>query len=99
MEPDNLRGSWTQIREAAGLGTARFHDLRHACVTLLDLGAVPHVVREIVGHSDIEVTMSTRTCRWTRNARHYGSWERCSADDVAVTVAVNRLGSHERSQR
>jgi integrase len=59
MEPDNLRRSWSQIRESAGLGTVRFHDLRHTCVTLLlDLGAPPHVVREIVGHSDIEVTMT-----------------------------------------
>ena len=59
MEPDNLRRSWYQIRRAAGLGTARFHDLRHTCVTLLlDLGAPPHVVQEIAGHSDIEVTMT-----------------------------------------
>jgi integrase len=59
MEPDNLRRSWGEIRRAAGLGTTRFHDLRHTCVTLLlDLGAPPHVVREIVGHSDIEVTMT-----------------------------------------
>ena len=59
MEPDNLRRSWYQIRRAAGLGTARFHDLRHTCVTLLlDLGAPPHVVQEIVGHSAIEVTMT-----------------------------------------
>ena len=27
-------------------------------MTLLDLGPPPHVVREIVGHSDIEVTMT-----------------------------------------
>ncbi|HEY6791310.1 MAG TPA: tyrosine-type recombinase/integrase [Trebonia sp.] len=34
--------------------------LRHTCVTLLlDLGAPPCVVREIVGHSDTEVTMTT----------------------------------------
>lgn len=59
MEPDNLRRSWSQIRRTAGLGTMRFHDLRHTCVTLLlDLGAPPHVVREVVGHSDIEVTMT-----------------------------------------
>jgi integrase len=59
MEPDNLRRSWSQIRRSAGLGTTRFHDLRHTCVTLLlDLGVPPHVVREIVGHSDIEVTMT-----------------------------------------
>ena len=59
MEPDNLRRSWGTIREEAGLGETRFHDLRHTCVTLLlDLGIPPHVVREIVGHSDIEVTMT-----------------------------------------
>ena len=59
MEPDNLRRSWSLIRQAAGLGPTRVHDLRHTCVTLLlDLGAPPHVVREIVGHSDIEVTMT-----------------------------------------
>jgi integrase len=59
MEPDNLRRSWEQIRRAAGIGQVRFHDLRHTCVTLLlDLGVPPHVVREIVGHSDIGVTMT-----------------------------------------
>jgi integrase len=47
------------IRSEAGLGATRFHDLRHTCVTLLlDLGTPPHVVREIVGHSGIEVTMT-----------------------------------------
>ncbi|MBB4919095.1 tyrosine-type recombinase/integrase [Streptosporangium saharense] len=59
MEPDNLRRSWGAIREAAGLGEMRFHDLRHTCVTLLlNLGVPPQTVRDIVGHSDIEVTMT-----------------------------------------
>jgi integrase len=59
MEPDNLRRSWSVVRAEAGLSSVRFHDLRHTCVTLLlDLGAPPHVVREIVGHSAIEVTMT-----------------------------------------
>jgi integrase len=59
MEPDNLRRSWSTIRAQAGLGDARLHDCRHTCVTLLlDLGVPPHVVRDIVGHSDIEVTMT-----------------------------------------
>lgn len=41
------------------VGAVRFHDIRHTCVSLLlDLGVPPHVVREIVGHSDIEVTMT-----------------------------------------
>jgi integrase len=31
----------------------------HTCVSLLlDLGVPPHIVRDIVGHSDIEVTMT-----------------------------------------
>jgi len=93
MEPDNLRRSWGDIRGRAGLGATRFHDLRHTCVTLLlDLGAPPHVVQEIVGHSAIEVTMtiSTRTCRWMRSARRWGTSERRSDDAVAVTVAVKR---------
>jgi integrase len=32
--------------------------VRNPLPTSLDLGAPPHVVREIVGHSDIEVTMT-----------------------------------------
>jgi integrase len=59
MEPDHLRRCWGEIRNAAGLGAVRLHDLRHTCVSLLlDMGVPPHVVREIVGHSDIEVTMT-----------------------------------------
>lgn len=42
---------WHAIREAAGLPTLRFHDLRHTAVSLLlALGVPPHVVREIAGH-------------------------------------------------
>lgn len=56
-EPDNLRRSWGPVRRKFGL-THRFHDLRHTCVTLLlDLGVPPHVVMQIAGHSDLEVTM------------------------------------------
>jgi integrase len=59
MEPDNLRRSWGRVRERAGLGDVRFHDIRHTCVSLLlDLGVPPHIVRDIVGHSDIDVTMT-----------------------------------------
>ncbi|MCA2183547.1 tyrosine-type recombinase/integrase [Nonomuraea cavernae] len=54
-----MRRSWGEIRQAAGPGAVRLHDLRHTCVSLLlHLGVPPHIVREIVGHSDIEVTMT-----------------------------------------
>jgi integrase len=59
MEPDNLRRSWGRISKGAGITGVRFHDIRHTCVSLLlDLKVPPHIVREIVGHSDIEVTMT-----------------------------------------
>ena len=59
FEPDNLRRSWGRIRVATGDPPARFHDLRHTCVSLLlEAGVPPHVVREIVGHSAIDVTMT-----------------------------------------
>ncbi len=59
MEPDNLRRSWGRISTSAGITGVRFHDARHTCVSLLlDLKVPPHIVREIVGHSDIEVTMT-----------------------------------------
>jgi integrase len=59
MEPDNLRRSWGRICKSAGITNVRFHDIRHTCVSLLlDLKVPPHIVREIAGHSDIEVTMT-----------------------------------------
>jgi integrase len=58
MEPDNLRRSWDRIKTAAGV-QLRFHDLRHTCVTLLlEIGTPPHIVREIAGHSALDVTMT-----------------------------------------
>jgi integrase len=54
-----LLHSWGRIRTAAGLTSTRFHDMRHTCVSLLlHLGVPPDMVREIVGHSDLEVTMT-----------------------------------------
>jgi integrase len=59
LEPDDLRRSWGRIRKAAKIDGVRFHDIRHTCVSPpLDLGVPPHIVRDIVGHSDIEVTMT-----------------------------------------
>lgn len=46
---------------AAGLPEARrFHDLRHTCATLLlAQGVHPRLVMEILGHSQIGLTMDT----------------------------------------
>jgi integrase len=44
----------------AGLPQRRFHDLRHSCATLLLAQGVPaRVVMEVLGHSQIGLTMNT----------------------------------------
>ncbi|MFI8896409.1 tyrosine-type recombinase/integrase [Streptomyces paradoxus] len=58
IEPRNLNRHFYPIRERPGLD-ARFHDLRHTCATLLlSRGISPHIVRDIVGHSALDVTMN-----------------------------------------
>jgi integrase len=48
-----------KLLEKTGLPDIRFHDLRHsAATTLLTKGVHPKVVREILGHSEIGMTMN-----------------------------------------
>lgn len=49
-----------RILKAAGLPRQRFHDLRHAAASLLlAQGVNPRVVMEILGHSQISLTLNT----------------------------------------
>ena len=44
----------------AGLPDIRFHDLRHSCASLLVAQRVnPRMVMEILGHSQVHLTMNT----------------------------------------
>ena len=46
--------------DKAGLAQRRFHDLRHSCATLLLVqGVSPRVVMDVLGHSQIALTMNT----------------------------------------
>ncbi len=49
-----------RLLERAGLEQRRFHDLRHSCATLLlAQGVSPRVVMDVLGHSQIGLTMNT----------------------------------------
>ncbi len=49
-----------EVLEKAGLARRRFHDLRHSCATLLlAQGVSPRVVMDVLGHSQISLTMNT----------------------------------------
>jgi integrase len=51
-----------RLLDRAALPRRRFHDLRHSCATLLlAQGVSPRVVMEILGHSQIALTMNTYT--------------------------------------
>lgn len=56
----NLRRSFLLHLAHAGLPTIRFHDLRHTAATLmLSQGTHPKVVQEMLGHSQISLTLDT----------------------------------------
>ncbi|WP_431967471.1 tyrosine-type recombinase/integrase [Actinacidiphila sp. bgisy160] len=62
IEPRNLYRSFTRVADSAQLRVIRLHDARHGCATLLTAaGVAPRVVMEILGHSQISITMDVYT--------------------------------------
>ncbi|MFE5046793.1 tyrosine-type recombinase/integrase [Streptomyces sp. NPDC056637] len=62
IEPRNVYRSFTRVAGNAGLRVIRLHDARHGTATLLTAaGVAPRVVMEILGHSQIAVTMNVYT--------------------------------------
>ena len=60
LEASNVRRRYHGFLDGAGLPRIRFHDLRHSVATImLALGEHPKVVQEMLGHSDIRLTMGT----------------------------------------
>jgi integrase len=60
IEPRNLNTTFARLVAAAGVRPIRLHDLRHTCATLLlSRGVSPRMVMDILGHSQIAVTMNT----------------------------------------
>ncbi len=60
LDPAHLRQRFDKLLKEAGLPDVRFHDLRHSAATiLLSMGVHPKVVQEILGHSQIGMTMDT----------------------------------------
>jgi integrase len=53
-----LRNSFAPLLKRAGLPKMRFHDLRHTAATLLlGRGIHPKIVSEMLGHSQIGITL------------------------------------------
>lgn len=60
LDGSTVTHRFQRLLESAGLPRQRFHDLRHACASLLlAQGVHPRVVMETLGHSQISLTMNT----------------------------------------
>ncbi len=56
--PSTMVKGFDSLLVSAGLPHVRFHDLRHSAATLLlSMGIHPKIVQEILGHSQISMTM------------------------------------------
>ena len=60
LEPRAFNEDFDRLVAKAGLRRVRLHNLRHACASfLLTQGVHPRVVMELLGHSQISLTMDT----------------------------------------
>lgn len=60
LNPRNLLRSFYRLIFKAGVPPIRFHDLRHTVASLMLAQNInPKIVKEILGHSDIRVTLDT----------------------------------------
>jgi integrase len=62
IEGRNLYRSFTRLAASAGIRVVRLHDARHGFATLMaDSGVEPRLLMELMGHSEIGVTMNVYT--------------------------------------
>ncbi len=60
LEPRGDHGAWKRLLATAGVRDARLHDARHIAATLLLTQGVPaRVAMQILGHSQISLTLGT----------------------------------------
>jgi integrase len=58
LNPNHIVEEFKKLLKQAGLPNIRFHDLRHSAASLLlSLGIHPKVVQELLGHTQISITM------------------------------------------
>lgn len=62
LERRNLLDVYKKALKDSGIKTRKFHDLRHTYATrLFELGENPKTVQELLGHSNLSITLDTYT--------------------------------------
>ena len=85
-DPSALRRRFIAARDAAGLPSLRFHDLRHTAGTLLTRVLDPVTVRDVLGHADLKTT--ERYLHAVRASRLSEAATRAFAPDATVPRGV-----------
>jgi len=57
LEPRNVSRLFDELQAKAGVRRIRLHDLRHTCASMLSQGVPPRVVMDVLGHSQLSITM------------------------------------------
>jgi integrase len=85
IEPQNLLyRSFHKLLQRADLPRMRFHDLRHSAASLLlSMGIHPKVVQELLGHSQISLTLDTYS-------HVLPGLQRQAVDDLGALLATER---------
>src|SRR5215813_2411464 len=88
LNPRVVLAAFQRKLSEAGLPKVRFHDLRHACSSLLQAGGIsPKVVQEQLGHADLSMTLrytagSPGACRSGRTSHGRGPGRRAEPGGV-----------------
>jgi integrase len=95
VEPRNLSRTFEQLVQQSGVRRIRFHDLRHTCASLLlAQGVSPRVVMDVLGHSQLSITMDLYSpCHaecLARRRRRDGSGAERTSTIVDLKLIVDR---------
>lgn len=62
LNKDKITYPYKKILKENNISNKKFHDLRHTYATrLFELGESPKTVQELLGHSNISITLNTYT--------------------------------------